>query len=64
MTRAKDECKGLEDDIAAIEQRIMDRGGRVMQDKKTALAALVQQCETLQAEIVASKPAERAPTRR
>ena len=51
VARAKDECKGLEDDIATIEQRIMDKGGRTMQEKKSALAALAQQCDELQAEL-------------
>ena len=52
VARARDECRGLEEDIAAIEKRIMERGGRVMQDKKAALAALSQQCDELQAEVV------------
>ena len=52
VERAKADCGGLEDEIAAIEQRIMDRGGRAMQDKKAALAAVLQQVEEVQADIV------------
>ena len=48
---AKEACKGLEDDLAAIEARIMEAGGQKLKDGQSALTTLSAELDGLTAAI-------------